>query len=89
MEVLLQETQLGNRDSSIIFENAKEELGDEDGEQEEDEEELKTLQYPISVAGMKYFLERLLLKSTTLSKTKQKSLDKLKQLLQNFKDCIG
>ena len=80
MDVLLKETQLGNRDSNIIFENANEELGDEESEQE-DEEEFKTLQYPISVAGMNFFLEHLSLKSSTLSKTKQKSLDKLKQLL--------
>ena len=59
MENLLEETQLGNREPNIIFEKFYEELGDDDAEQ--DEEDYKTLQYPISVAGMNYFLERLCL----------------------------
>ena len=86
MEVLLQETRLGNREPSIVFENAAEATVDEESGLEEDS---MKLQYPISVAGMNYFLERLLFKSTTLSKTKQKSLHTLQEVLQNFKDCIG
>lgn len=55
----------------------------------DEHDDAKELLYPISLAGMKYFFERLTCKSRTLGKTKQMSLDKLRFLIQSFKDCIG
>ena len=65
-------------------------IDDEDDKQrQDDEEEPTSLRYPMSLEGMKFYMERLTFKSNTLHKTKIKSVDQLKQVVQSFKDCIG
>ena len=54
---------------------------DSDDDDRDAHDDATELLYPISIAGMKYFFERLTFKSRGLGKCKQMSLDKLRFLI--------